>query len=106
MGVDYTASIFYGARLSQTEYDRIYSLDDHVDAWYASLGLDFRGTDKIAFIETGAAAYSGEGGQLFIASKASLLSVSGRDKQQLSASILPPVLPPMTPVDTEVHEAV
>ena len=100
MGVDYKTSFFFGAGLTRDECNRVYRHKDHVDAWYSSFGLDFRGDDEIAFVETGAAAYSGKGGQLFIAAKDSLIQTSGREGAELSSRIALP-----TSYETAIHEA-
>lgn len=78
MGVDYTASVFYGARLTEQEYERIWAHRDYVDAWHVELGIPYNGNGTIVPIETGAAVYSGGGGELFIAAQASVVALKRR----------------------------
>jgi hypothetical protein len=80
MGVDHTASFFYGAHVTKDEFKRALSLDDGTDGWYHEMGLDYTGGDGCCFIEAGSSRYTKnpDDGDMFIAAKSTLIDVKDR----------------------------
>jgi hypothetical protein len=80
MGVDHTASFFYGAHVTKDEFARIIGLDEGTESWHEEMGCDYTGADGCTFIEGGSNCYSGnpDDGDMFIAATETVIEVKDR----------------------------